>query len=73
MDVEAIARGYVATTNIEALRNDPARNPAILDRLLAGRWDVLRTSPERPHICARRTPITSTEPFLHVDGGWLPR
>lgn len=36
--VNAIAPGYVATNNTVALREDPARNAAILERIPAGRW-----------------------------------
>ncbi|MGJ8624689.1 MAG: SDR family oxidoreductase, partial [Yoonia sp.] len=36
--VNAIAPGYIATNNTEALRNDTVRNAAILDRIPAGRW-----------------------------------
>ena len=38
INVNAIAPGYVATNNTEALRNDPERYKAILDRIPAGRW-----------------------------------
>jgi 2-deoxy-D-gluconate 3-dehydrogenase len=36
--VNAIAPGYMATDNTAALRADPARNQAILDRIPAARW-----------------------------------
>ena len=38
VNVNAIAPGYIATDNTEALRNDPDRSRAILDRIPAGRW-----------------------------------
>ena len=38
INVNAIAPGYIATDNTEALRNDPVRSKAILDRIPAGRW-----------------------------------
>ena len=38
INVNAIAPGYMATDNTKALREDPARNKAILDRIPAGRW-----------------------------------
>ena len=34
----AIAPGYIATDNTEALRNDPVRSEQILTRMPAGRW-----------------------------------
>ncbi|MCA0964992.1 SDR family NAD(P)-dependent oxidoreductase, partial [Salipiger bermudensis] len=36
--VNAIAPGYIATNNTQALRDDPDRSAAILDRIPAGRW-----------------------------------
>src|SRR4029079_17583110 len=38
VQVNAIAPGYIATDNTEALRNDPVRQQAILSRIPAGRW-----------------------------------
>ena len=38
INVNAIAPGYIETNNTEALRADPVRNKAILDRIPAGRW-----------------------------------
>ena len=36
--VNGIAPGYIATDNTRALRADPDRSKAILDRIPAGRW-----------------------------------
>ena len=36
--VNAIAPGYIATNNTEALRDDPDRSRQILERIPAGRW-----------------------------------
>ncbi|RMF39113.1 MAG: SDR family NAD(P)-dependent oxidoreductase, partial [Alphaproteobacteria bacterium] len=38
VNVNAIAPGYIATDNTEALRNDPVRYKAILERIPQGRW-----------------------------------
>ena len=38
VNVNAIAPGYIATDNTEALRNDPERSVSILSRIPAGRW-----------------------------------
>ncbi len=38
VNVNAIVPGYVATDNTQALREDPARCAAILERIPAGRW-----------------------------------
>src|SRR6187431_2003620 len=38
VNVNAIAPGYIATDNTQALREDPKRAAAILSRIPAGRW-----------------------------------
>ena len=38
LNVNAIAPGYIETNNTSALRADPDRSKAILDRIPAGRW-----------------------------------
>ncbi|GAA4934399.1 hypothetical protein GCM10023314_03540 [Algibacter agarivorans] len=38
VNVNAIAPGYIATDNTEALRNNPDRNKSILERIPASRW-----------------------------------
>ncbi|MEJ2618131.1 MAG: SDR family NAD(P)-dependent oxidoreductase, partial [Ignavibacteriaceae bacterium] len=38
--VNAIAPGYITPDNTKALREDPVRNKAILDRIPAGRWGM---------------------------------
>jgi len=45
INVNAIAPGYMATDNTQALRNDPVRSRQILERIPAGRWVCPRTSP----------------------------
>lgn len=71
--VNAVAPGYVVTNNTEALRNDPDRNRAILDRIPIGRW----ANPE--DIAGAVTFLASpasryvTGITLPVDGGWLGR
>jgi 2-deoxy-D-gluconate 3-dehydrogenase len=71
--VNAIAPGYMATDNTEALRNDPERNAQISARIPMGRWgtpDDLDTS-----VLFLAAPgsgyVTGT--ILPVDGGWLVR
>ncbi|MCY0096321.1 2-dehydro-3-deoxy-D-gluconate 5-dehydrogenase KduD [Hoeflea ulvae] len=73
INVNAIAPGYIATNNTEALRDDPDRNQAILDRIPAGRWGepddigaaaVFLASPAAKYIHGA---------VLNVDGGWLAR
>ncbi|MDA7430048.1 2-dehydro-3-deoxy-D-gluconate 5-dehydrogenase KduD [Primorskyibacter aestuariivivens] len=71
--VNAVAPGYVETNNTEALRNDPDRHQAILDRIPIGRW----AQPE--DIAGAVTYLASpaaryvTGITLPVDGGWLGR
>src|SRR4029450_3531539 len=38
VNVNAIAPGYIATDNTQALRDDPNRSNQILERIPAGRW-----------------------------------
>lgn len=73
VQVNAIAPGYIATDNTEALRNDPVRNPAILSRIPAGRWG----SPDDfkgavVFLASRASDYVSGE-ILTVDGGWMGR
>ena len=38
VNVNAVAPGYIATDNTQALHDDPVRSRQILDRIPAGRW-----------------------------------
>ena len=71
--VNAIAPGYMATDNTEALRNDQNRNAQISARIPMGRWgapDDLATS-----VLFLASPASSyvTGITVPVDGGWLVR
>jgi 2-deoxy-D-gluconate 3-dehydrogenase len=73
VNVNAIAPGYIATDNTQALQDDPARSAAILDRIPAGRWG-------RPEDLAGATVFLAApaSDYIHgtilpVDGGWLGR
>jgi 2-deoxy-D-gluconate 3-dehydrogenase len=73
VNVNAIAPGYIATDNTQALRDDPARSAAILERIPACRWG-------RPEDIAGATVFLASEAaaYIHgtvlaVDGGWLAR
>ncbi|WP_425074510.1 2-dehydro-3-deoxy-D-gluconate 5-dehydrogenase KduD [Sagittula sp. S175] len=73
INVNAVAPGYIATNNTEALRADSARNQAILDRIPAGRWgDPEDIAGAVVFLC---TPAAKyvTGAVLNVDGGWLAR
>jgi len=73
VNVNAVAPGYIETNNTQALRADPARNRAILDRIPAGHWG----QPEE--IAGAVTFLCSpAADYVHgvvlpVDGGWLAR
>jgi 2-dehydro-3-deoxy-D-gluconate 5-dehydrogenase len=73
INVNAIAPGYMATNNTQALREDVKRNQEILDRIPAGRWGlnddmmgavVYLASDASNYVCGE---------ILNVDGGWMCR
>lgn len=71
--VNAIAPGYIATENTRALREDPIRNKAILDRIPAGRWgtpeDLMGTV---VFLCSDASNYLNGT-VVTVDGGWMGR
>ncbi|TNC47416.1 2-dehydro-3-deoxy-D-gluconate 5-dehydrogenase KduD [Rubellimicrobium rubrum] len=73
INVNAIAPGYIATNNTEALRADADRNKAILDRIPAGRWgdpeDIAETA---VFLCSKAASYIHGA-VINVDGGWLAR
>jgi 2-deoxy-D-gluconate 3-dehydrogenase len=73
VNVNAIAPGYIATSNTVALQADAQRNRQILERIPAGRWGhpadlggaaVFLASPASDYVNGH---------ILAVDGGWLAR
>lgn len=73
INVNAVAPGYIETSNTDALRADPVRSQAILERIPAGRWgqpsDIAGAA---VYLC------TPAAQYIHgvvlnVDGGWLAR
>lgn len=73
VNVNAIAPGYIATDNTEALRNDPNRANSILARIPANRWGD-------PEDFAGPVVFLSSEAanymngsIMVVDGGWMGR
>ncbi|WP_353854397.1 2-dehydro-3-deoxy-D-gluconate 5-dehydrogenase KduD [Bacillus sp. Bos-x628] len=73
IQVNAIAPGYIATNNTQAIRNDVNRNEEILKRIPAGRWGkpddlagaaIFLSSPASDYMNGH---------ILAVDGGWLAR
>ena len=73
INVNAIAPGYMATDNTAALRADPIRSKAILERIPAGRWG----SPEDLKGVVVFLASTASDylngAIIPVDGGWLTR
>lgn len=73
INVNAVAPGYIETNNTDALRADPVRNKAILERIPAGRWGHAKDiAGAAVYLC---TPAASYVhgAILNVDGGWLAR
>lgn len=71
--VNAIAPGYMTTANTKALREDPVRSKAILDRIPAGRWGVPEDLQGAVVFLASRASDYVNGHVLVVDGGWLAR
>lgn len=73
VNVNAIAPGYVETSNTAALRADPERKPAITARIPAGRWAVPADLVGAAVFLASRASDYVHGTVLRVDGGWLGR
>lgn len=71
--VNAIAPGYIATDNTQALRDDASRSAAILDRIPAGRWGEASDLAGATVFLASRASDYVSGAVLPVDGGWLGR
>jgi 2-deoxy-D-gluconate 3-dehydrogenase len=73
VNVNAIAPGYIATDNTQALRDDPVRHRAILERIPAGRWGEPRDLAGATVFLASSASDYVDGIVLPVDGGWLGR
>jgi len=73
INVNAIAPGYIATNNTEALRNDETRNRQILERIPAGRWGEAKDIGETAVFLASPAAKYIHGAVINVDGGWLAR
>jgi len=71
--VNAIAPGYIATDNTEALRNDPERAGQILGRIPVGRWGESGDVATAAVFLAAPASGYVTGAVIPVDGGWLAR
>ncbi|MEU2251004.1 SDR family oxidoreductase [Streptomyces sp. NPDC019224] len=73
VNVNALAPGYIATDNTAALRDDPQRSGAILDRIPAGRWgDPSDLAWSAVYLASAAADYVHGA-TLPVDGGWLGR
>jgi 2-deoxy-D-gluconate 3-dehydrogenase len=73
INANAIAPGYMATDNTEALRADKDRSAAILDRIPAGRWGSPEDVAGATVFLASQAAAYINGYTLAVDGGWLAR
>ncbi len=73
INVNAIAPGYMATNNTEALRADVDRNKAILERIPADRWGTPEDVAGPCVFLASDAASYINGYTVAVDGGWLAR
>ena len=73
INVNAIAPGYIATDNTEALRNDKDRYKAILERIPQGRWGAPDDFAGPSVFLASEASNYVNGEILTVDGGWMGR
>src|SRR5260221_3553467 len=73
VNVNAIAPGYIRTTNTDALQKDETRNRQILERIPAGRWgDPEDIAGAAVFLSSKASDYVHGQ-VLAVDGGWLGR
>jgi 2-dehydro-3-deoxy-D-gluconate 5-dehydrogenase len=73
VQVNAIAPGYMATDNTTALREDPERAQAILERIPAGRWGTPEDIAGAAVFLSSSAADYVNGHVLVVDGGWMAR
>jgi len=73
INVNAVAPGYIATDNTQALRDDPVRNKAIQDRIPEGRWGAPEDIAGTIVFLSSKAADYLNGAVLNVDGGWLAR
>jgi 2-dehydro-3-deoxy-D-gluconate 5-dehydrogenase len=73
VNVNAIAPGYIATDNTQALQDDPSRSESILSRIPAGRWGRASDLAGATVFLASSASDYVNGIILPVDGGWLGR
>jgi 2-deoxy-D-gluconate 3-dehydrogenase len=73
VNVNAIAPGYIATDNTQALQDDPDRSRSILERIPAARWGQPSDLAGATVFLASTASDYVNGIVLPVDGGWLGR
>lgn len=73
IQVNAIAPGYFATTNTEALQADETRNRQILERIPAARWGQPQDLAGAALFLSSNASNYVTGTVITVDGGWMGR
>ena len=73
VQVNAIAPGYIATDNTQALQDDPDRCEAILGRIPAGRWGKPEDFAGPVVFLASSASDYMSGHTMLVDGGWMGR
>ncbi|WP_231465451.1 SDR family oxidoreductase [Pedobacter sp. Leaf132] len=73
VNVNAIAPGYIATDNTNAIREDENRNIQILSRIPAGRWGEPEDLKGPLLFLASQASDYVHGTILTVDGGWMGR
>ncbi|MEX2605725.1 MAG: SDR family oxidoreductase [Kiritimatiellia bacterium] len=73
INVNAIAPGYIATDNTQALQDDPVRSEQILARIPAGRWGNPDDFKGPVVFLASEASKYMQGHVMLVDGGWMGR
>lgn len=73
VNVNAIAPGYIATDNTQALQDDPERSRSLIERIPAGRWGTAADLAGATVFLASSASDYVDGIVLPVDGGWLGR
>ncbi|MBD3625418.1 MAG: SDR family oxidoreductase [Rhodobacteraceae bacterium] len=73
VNVNAIAPGYIATDNTQALQDDAGRSKSILERIPAGRWGTPEDFAGPAIFLASGASDYVNGEILVVDGGWMGR
>jgi len=73
VNVNAVAPGYIATDNTQALRDNPTRSRQILERIPVGRWGTPDDFKGISVFLASEASNYMNGAIVLVDGGWMAR